>query len=117
MRKFIKRYFIIFPIGFFLALSVFSHSCANTTQAPTGGPKDTIPPVLTKVLPSPGSKNVPTHGTTVYFGFNEYVKVSSGSSIYLSPPQKKAPKYKIRGKGVLVYFEETCFLTRHILWT
>ena len=106
MRKFIKRYFIIFPIGFFLALSVFSHSCANTTQAPTGGPKDTIPPVLTKVLPLPGSKNVPTHGTTVYFGFNEYVKVSSGSSIYLSPPQKKAPKYKIRGKGVLVYFEE-----------
>jgi hypothetical protein len=106
MKEFIKRYFIIFPIVIFLGLSLFSHSCANTTQAPTGGPKDTIPPVLVKITPLPGSKKVPTHGTQVYFGFNEYVKVSNGTSIYLSPPQKKAPKYKIKGKGVLVYFEE-----------
>jgi hypothetical protein len=106
MKEFIKRYFIIFPIVIFLGLSLFSHSCANTTQAPTGGPKDTIPPVLVKISPLPGSKNVPTHGTRVYFGFDEYVKVSNGTSIYLSPPQKKAPKYKIKGKGVLVYFEE-----------
>lgn len=106
MKKFIERYFIIFPIMAVLMLAVFSPSCANTTQAPTGGPKDTIPPVLVKVSPLPMSKGVKTHEASVYFGFDEYVTVKNGSHIYLSPPQKKTPKYKLKGKGVLVTFEE-----------
>ena len=50
--------------------------------------------------------NVPTHGTKFEFGFDEYVKVKTATNIFLSPPQQKPPKSKIRGKSVVVWFEE-----------
>ena len=80
-------------------------SCANTTTPPTGGPKDTIPPVIKGMKPLPGSVNVPTHGTKLEFKFNEYVVVKDLNSIYLSPPLEKAPKYRMKGKTLVVYFE------------
>lgn len=96
----------LIPAAALLVLSVFQPSCANTTQAPTGGLKDTIPPVIRRVVPQPGAVSVPVHGTKVTFTFNEYVTVKDPKGIFLSPPQKKSPKYKIRGKSVVVYFEE-----------
>ena len=89
-----------------MGYSLFQPSCANTTQAPTGGLKDTIPPVIRRVVPQPGAVLVPVHGTKVAFTFDEYVTVKDPKGIYLSPPQKKSPKHKIRGKTVIVYFEE-----------
>ena len=85
---------------------IFSPSCANTTQAPSGGPKDTIPPVLTRVTPLSGTVGVPVHDTKIMFTFDEYVKVKDPKAIFLSPPQIKSPKFKIKGKSVIVYFEE-----------
>lgn len=106
MRNFLTRYFPLIPALVVIILSVFSHSCANTTQAPKGGLKDTIPPVLVKVTPKPGSTGIPVKGAQIEFTFNEYVTVKDPKGLYLSPPQKKAPKYKLRGKSVIVYFEE-----------
>ena len=106
MKRFLSRYFPLLPVSIVLLSTMFSHSCANTTQAPTGGLKDTIPPVIVKVSPKPGSTNVPLSGTQVVFTFNEYVTVKDPKNIYLSPPQAKAPKYKIKGKSLVVYFEE-----------
>ncbi len=80
-------------------------SCANTTTPPTGGPKDTIPPVLKGINPLPGAVNVPVHKTKLEFKFNEYVVVKDMNSIYLSPPLEKAPKYRMKGKTLVVYFE------------
>ncbi|MGN1215220.1 MAG: Ig-like domain-containing protein, partial [Candidatus Cryptobacteroides sp.] len=103
------RIFRFLPLAAFLAVFaslVFSPSCANTTEAPKGGPKDTIPPVLTKVVPVPGTVGVPVHGTSIAFTFNEYVNVKEPKAIYLSPPQTKTPKFKIKGRSVVVYFEE-----------
>lgn len=85
--------------------AIASHSCANTTTPPTGGPKDTIPPEITKVSPLPGTLNVPTHKTKLKFTFNEYVVVKDQKSIFLSPPLEKSPKNKISEKSVIVYFE------------
>ena len=99
----------ILPLLFAAAALVptfFMHSCANTTQAPTGGPKDTIPPALYWTKPVPGSVNVPVHGAKFEFGFDEYVKVKTATNIFLSPPQQKPPKSKIKGKSVVVWFEE-----------
>jgi len=106
MKRFLSRYFPLIPAAIVIACMVFNHSCANTTQAPTGGKRDTIPPVITKIEPRPGTTNVPVHGAKIYIGFNEFVTVKDGKGIYLSPPQEKAPKYKTKGKGILVYFEE-----------
>ena len=105
MKKILK----FLPLAAVLALIfiplMLPSSCANTTTPPTGGPKDTIPPVIKGISPLPGSVNVPTHKTKLEFKFNEYVVVKDLNSIYLSPPLEKAPKYKMKGKTLVVYFE------------
>ena len=100
---------ILIPLGAALAVlspTFFMHSCANTTQAPTGGKKDTIPPALYWTQPVPGAVNVDTNKTKLVFGFDEYVTIKNQQNIFLSPPQKKAPKAKVKGKNVVVKFEE-----------
>ena len=84
---------------------IFSHSCANTTTPPSGGPKDTIPPVITEIYPAIGQVNVPRHKTQLKLEFNEYVTVKDPKSLFLSPPLEKAAKFKLKGKAVVVYFE------------
>jgi len=85
---------------------MFTHSCANTTQAPTGGAKDTIPPIITNIKPLPGKTGFPLEKASIEFSFNEYVKIKDPKSIYLSPPQAKPPKSKIAGRKLIVSFEE-----------
>ena len=103
--KHLSKYIPAIPIALVLGSMIFSHSCANTTTPPTGGPKDTIPPVITKLLPEPCAINVPTSKTKLYLGFNEYVTVKDPKSLYLSPPLEKMPKFRLKGKGVLITFE------------
>ena len=87
--------------------SVHTSSCANTSGAPTGGPKDTIPPVITATVPDSNATNVPVHKTAITISFNEYVQLKDASkNIFLSPPQKKRPETKIKGKSVVVTFPE-----------
>ncbi len=104
-RKLLQTLALALAVGSTLGVMIFSHSCANTTTPPSGGPKDTIPPVIRKMTPLDGATNVPTHKTRLEFKFNEYVVVKDPKSIFLSPPLEKAPKYKIRDKSVIVSFE------------
>lgn len=98
---------ILLALGLTALLSpLFLPSCANTTQAPTGGPKDTIPPYMVYIDPAPGATMVPLTGAKFYFEFNEYVKIKDPKNIMLSPPQKKAPKTKLKGRGIVIHFEE-----------
>lgn len=85
---------------------LFIHSCANTTQAPSGGPRDTIPPKVVAAFPDPGSVNVPLKGTRIVLTFNEYVTLKNAANILLSPPQSKMLKTKVKGKSVIIDFEE-----------
>lgn len=105
MKKFFSRFFPIIPVSLVLGMTIFSHSCANTTTPPSGGPKDTIPPVITEIYPVIGQVNVPTHKTKLKIEFNEYVKVKDPKSLFLSPPLEKSPQFKMQGKSVIVYFE------------
>ncbi|MBE6250129.1 MAG: hypothetical protein E7111_00565 [Bacteroidales bacterium] len=84
---------------------IFSHSCANTTTPPTGGPKDTIPPLIVDLYPEIGQTNVPTTKPKLELKFNEYVVVKDPKSLFLSPPLEKSAQFKIKGKSVIVYFE------------
>ena len=104
MNKHIERLIPGIPVALVLGAMMFSHSCANTTTPPSGGDKDTIPPVITNISPLP-STNVPTHNTQIVITFNEYVTVKDPKAIFLSPPLEKSPRYKIRGKSLVVYFE------------
>lgn len=74
---------------FLLPTMLATHSCANTTEAPSGGDKDTIPPYITDIVPLPGATGVPLTGMTFVFTFNEYVEITNTSNIFLSPPTGK----------------------------
>ena len=103
MKKFIP---LILAVAAVLGPLLFAPSCANTTESPTGGKKDTIPPYITDIIPLPGSTGVPVKGATITFTFNEYIVVKEPRNIFLSPPQVKAPKHRLRGKNLIVYFED-----------
>ena len=105
MKKLLSYLIPAVPVTVILATMIFSHSCANTTTPPSGGPKDTIPPVITAIYPALGAVNVPTQKTKLVLEFNEYVTVKDAKSLFLSPPLEKAPTYKLKGKGVVVSFE------------
>ena len=87
-------------------LPLFFPSCANTTQAPSGGKKDTIPPYIIDIKPLPGVVGVPLTGASFAFTFNEYVTIKTPANIFLSPPQKRPPKSRLRGRSLIVSFEE-----------
>ncbi len=84
-----------------------AHSCANTKASPTGGPKDTIPPVLTGLTPAWGDTAFPLTGGSIRLKFNEYTVVKDQAGILLSPPHKKKPKTKVKGKEIVVTFQDT----------
>ncbi len=89
------------------AYCLHSSSCANTRGAPTGGPKDTIPPVVLKMEPDSNAINFPVVKGKITITFDEYVQLKDPSkNIILSPPQKKRPKTSIKGKSIVVTFEE-----------
>lgn len=101
------RLTIIFLIFALIACCLFSHSCANTTTPPGGGPKDTIPPVLRKLTPPEYTINFPQTGGTIELEFDEYTVVKTASDIFLSPPLKKKPKTKIKGRKIIVQLQDT----------
>ena len=105
MIKNISRILHALAVLVVLALIIFTHSCANTTTPPTGGPKDTIPPLIVDMYPALSQTNVPTKKTKLEIKFNEYVVVKDPKSLYLSPPLEKSTQFKLKGKSVVVFFE------------
>ena len=101
----LKNLLPLVPAALMLGAMIFPWGCANTTTPPSGGPKDTIPPVLVGVMPMPGSTRVPVHKPRIRFTFDEYVKIKDANNIFLSPPLEKKPKAVIKGKSVEVSFE------------
>ncbi len=106
MKKLLSYLLPAVPVALILGSMIFSHSCANTTTPPSGGPKDTIPPYITAIYPGLGDVNIPVEKTKLILQFNEYVTVKDAKSLFLSPPMEKAPKFRLKGKSVVVYFEE-----------
>ena len=83
----------------------FAPSCANTSTPPSGGAKDTIPPVLLRTNPLPNTTNF--KGKKIELKFNEYIKLNDPfNQIFLSPPQTKRPIATVRGKSVVVTFAQ-----------
>ena len=100
-----SKFLPLIPAALILGAMMFPSSCANTTAPPSGGDKDTIPPVLRKVSPYPGTVNVSPHKTKLVFTFDEYVKIKDANAVFLSPPMEKRPKATLKGKSVEVTFD------------
>jgi|WetSurMetagenome_2_1015567.scaffolds.fasta_scaffold56257_2 uncharacterized protein (DUF2141 family) len=94
----LRRYFPAIAIVAFIA------GCAKV-NSPTGGPKDYDPPVIVKSMPENGARNF--RGNEVSVTFNEYVTLDQiNQKFMVSPPMKKKPKVALRGKSVVVKFDE-----------
>jgi hypothetical protein len=84
---------------------IFNTSCANFGNGPSGGLKDTIPPVVVRTIPELRSKNFT--GNDVRLTFDEFVISDEVSeNLIISPPMKKRPLIKMKGKTLIVEFQE-----------
>jgi hypothetical protein len=74
-------------------------------QSPTGGPKDTIQPVIIKELPKNLSRNF--NVKKIQIEFDEFIKLTNEfSEISISPSMDLAPTYKARKEKLEINFEE-----------
>lgn len=82
--------------------------CAST-MIPTGGPKDTLPPVIVYMDPDNFTTNVDTlRPPKIYVEFNEYVQIKDQQKeLYTSPAMKKKPSVVRRGRGIVVTIKDT----------
>ena len=87
----------------FLA-ALFLTQCANQV-APTGGPKDTIPPKVVEAVPANKSTNF--SGQKFEITFDEYVTLNNASQeVLFSPPLNNKPDIKLHGKTMVVKLKE-----------
>lgn len=96
-----------FVAGFALVITgVFIHSgCANI-GAPTGGPRDTLPPVLISALPQEFKTNVKDN--KIVFKFDEYIDAKDiRAQLIVSPLPKVEPITDGRLQTVTVKLKDT----------
>ncbi|MCF8369901.1 MAG: Ig-like domain-containing protein [Bacteroidales bacterium] len=78
--------------------------CANPVS-PTGGPKDTTPPGLLKAEPPLFTKNFKVNKIRLYF--DEFISLKDlQNQLLISPPMNENPEIKIKGKSVVIEFQE-----------
>jgi hypothetical protein len=81
--------------------------CANQV-APQGGPRDSLPPVVTSMSPEAGRRNADRMPHRIFVEFNEYVQLKDQSKeFFTSPLMKTKPVVAIRGRGVRIDIKDT----------
>jgi uncharacterized protein (DUF2141 family) len=74
--------------------------------SPEGGPKDMTPPTVTGCDPPNYSAHFDRK--SVRIDFDEFVNAeTSGGKVLVSPPLTEPPDYRLRGKSLVVAFEDT----------
>ncbi len=72
---------------------------------PVGGPKDETPPEMVSAIPPDRTLYFSEEKITITF--NEFVQLKDpAKEIFVSPPMKLKPLYKVQGKKVLIEFQE-----------
>ncbi|HCT29614.1 MAG TPA: hypothetical protein DIW31_02520 [Bacteroidales bacterium] len=86
-----------------LIISVFPR-CAKIV-APTGGPKDSLAPVLVRSVPAMNSTNF--DGEKITLIFDEFIALKDyQKKLAISPPMVKNPEIIQRGKNIDIKFKE-----------
>ena len=86
----------------------FLSRCASI-GTPTGGPKDTLPPVVVAVVPEDGATNFKSK--SIYVEFDEYVQLKDQQKeIYVSPAMGKKPVFTMRGRGIYIQIKDDSLL-------
>ncbi len=78
--------------------------CANPVM-PGGGPVDKDPPVV--VSSDPPNFSINFSNKRIQLTFDEFVKLNQpNQKVIISPPLKKRPEYRIRGRSVFIELKE-----------
>ncbi len=105
VMKLTSNIFIPAAVVFMVWLSFFGSGCAQI-GFPTGGIKDSLPPVLVKATPLIGSKNVSAN--RISLEFDEYIDVTDiTNNLLVSPLQNKTPTIIINPKSITFKFRDT----------
>ncbi len=81
--------------------------CANI-GSPSGGPKDSLPPVIINMSPDNFMTNADVNLKRVVIEFDEFVQIKDQQKhFYTSPAMKYKPQLQIRGRGVVVTLRDT----------
>ncbi len=82
--------------------------CASM-MTPTGGPRDTLPPVIVNMSPDNMSTRRPlTKHEPIYIEFNEFVQIKDQQKeFFVSPATRKKPLVTLRGRGIVVQLRDT----------
>jgi len=95
----------LYQIFLFTILIFAVGSCANRAAGPTGGPKDSIPPVVVRSSPINGAVNFKKKDIQVYF--NENITLDKVSeNVVVSPPQKTQPIVRANAKVLSVSLQD-----------
>ena len=90
--------------GLIVSLLVLITGCANIVT-PSGGDKDTTPPKILELVPENQSLNFSSKSFVI--SFDEFVQLNDISSqLIVSPPLKSLPEFIVKGKNVVVKFNE-----------
>lgn len=97
-----KIFVFVFVIA--LIISIFPR-CAKIVS-PTGGPKDSLPPVMVRSNPAMNSTNF--NGEKVTLTFDEFINLKEyQKKLAISPPMAKNPEIVQRGKSIDIKFTDT----------
>jgi len=73
---------------------------------PSGGPKDETPPKVTSTFPGNYSLNFENKKITI--NFDEFVVLKElNKKFVVSPPLKKKPNVRLKGRSIVVYLEDS----------
>ena len=87
-----------------LLSALLAQRCANAV-APTGGPQDTMPPVVVDAVPE--NRNINFIGKKIEITFDEYITLENANqNVLISPPLNEKPDIKLHNKTVVVKFKE-----------
>ncbi len=88
-----------------LVLVVAIVSCANRAAGPTGGPKDSIPPVVLRTVPLNNALNYKKKEIQVFFDENISLE-KVNENVVISPPQKTQPIVKANARVLTVSIQD-----------
>lgn len=89
---------------FFACGFLFYTGCANPA-APTGGPKDTLPPRVLGMTPDNYCTNF--KGGKVIIYFDEYIQLKDvQKEVIISPPLQRRPQMTVKGRTVQISFDK-----------
>ena len=99
-----RKYIISLQVALFIFLVEWLGGCANIIP-PTGGPRDSLPPVLIEANPPDSSKQFT--GGKIVLSFDEYVQLDKPEKIIITPLLKKQVPPEAHLRTVTVRIKDT----------